>query len=182
MRRIDGSSQQVRHDLPAMRRIAAISYARSVLVLLLITALLVGCGSYAIQGRVVRGSVANIQLVDKNDRRLTEDNRTGGGAEVSGILEPNTPSERQSLGRAVTDGQGYFTMPVDAMGSGFLEYEAMLIARREGHQGTMRTIDLPRGSQRVLITLPLGEDTLKVPERFIDEALRDAEPYLEENR
>jgi len=153
-----------------------------VLALVLTTSLLVGCSGYAIEGRVVRGSVANIELVDKNDRRLTEDNPTGGGAEVQGILEPDTPSERQSLGRVVTDGQGYFSMPVDALGSGFLEYEAMLIARREGHQGAMRTIPLPRMGQRVLITLPLGRDTLKVPERLLDEAMRDAKPYLDEPR
>ena len=152
------------------------------LVLLLITCMLVGCSKYAIQGRVVRGSIANIELVDKNDRRFSEANPTGGGAVVQGVLEPETPTERQSLGRVVTNGQGYFSLPVDAVGSGFLEYEAMLIARREGHQGTMRTIDLPRGSQRVLITLPLGQDSLKVPERFLDEALRDAKPYFEENR
>lgn len=152
------------------------------LALLLVTITLVGCGSYAIQGRVVRGSTASIQIVDKNDRRLTENNPTGGGAVIQGILEPNTPSERQSLGQVVTDGQGRFSLPVNATGSGFLEYEATLVARREGHQGTMRTIDLPRSSQRVLITLPLGADTLRVPERFLDQALQDAKPYFEENR
>lgn len=152
------------------------------LALLLITLMLAGCGSYAIQGRVVRGSTASIQLVDKNDRRLTEDNPTGGGAVVQGILEPNTPSEMQSLGQVVTDGQGNFALPVGAAGAGFLEYEATLIARREGHSGAMTTIDLPRGSQRVLITLPLGPDKLRVPKGFLDEALQDAKPYLEQNR
>ena len=73
-------------------------------------------------------------------------------------------------------------MPVNAGGAGFLEYEAMLIVRREGHQGTMRTIRLPRSGQRVLITLPLGPDTLRVPKRFLDEVMLDAKPYLEENR
>lgn len=154
----------------------------SVLALLLASLMLTGCGNYAIQGRVVRGSVASIQLVDKRDPRLTEDNPTGGGAVVQGVLEPNTPSEMQSLRQVVTDGQGRFAIPVDALGSGFLEYEAMLIARREGHQGTMRTIDLPRRGQRVLIILPLGQDTLRVPDSFLDQTLRDATPYLEENR
>lgn len=153
-----------------------------VFTLLLVTLMLTGCGSYAMQGRVVRGSVASIQLVDKNDRRITEVNPTGGGAVIQAIFEPDTPSERQSLGQVVTDGQGYFSIPVNAMGSGFLEYEAMLVARREGHQGVMRTIDLPRSSQRVLITLPLGRDTLQVPEGFLDQTLRDAKPYLEDNR
>ena len=152
------------------------------LPLLLLALMLVGCSSYAIQGRVLRGSSASIQIVDKNDPRLTEDNPTGGGAVIQGILEPDTPSERKSLGQVVTDGQGRFSMPVNAGGAGFLEYEAMLIVRREGHQGTMRTIMLPRSGQRVLITLPLGPDTLRVPKRFLDEVMLDAKPYLEENR
>lgn len=152
------------------------------LPLLLVSLILVGCSSYAIQGRVLRGSSASIQIVDKNDSRFTEDNPTGGGAVIQGILEPNTPSEKQSLGQVVTDGQGRFSMPVNAAGSGFLEYEATLIARREGHQGTMRTIMLPRSGQRVLITLPLGADTLRVPKRLLDEVMRDAKPYLKDNR
>ena len=148
----------------------------------MITLMLTGCGSYAIQGRVVRGSIPSIQLVDKNDPRLKEDNPTGGGAVIQGILEPDTPSEKQSLGQVVTNGQGWFALPVDALGSGFLEYEAMLIAQREGHQGAMKTIELPRRGQRVLITLPLGQDTLQVPKGFLDDALREAKPYLEDNR
>lgn len=150
--------------------------------LLLAVVMLVGCGSYAIEGRVVRGSIASIQLVSEGDRRMTEANPTGGGAVIQGIFEPNTPSEIKSLGQVVTDGQGYFKIPVDAMGSGFLEYEATLIARRQGHQGVMDTIDLPRRGQRVLITLPLGQNTLRVPETFLDQALREATPFLEENR
>ena len=109
------------------------------LVLLLVTLMLAGCGTYAIQGRVVRGASATIQVVDKNDRRMTENNPTGGGAVIQGILEPNTPSEMKSLGQVVTDGQGNFSIPVEALGSSFLEYEAMLIARREGHSGAMAT-------------------------------------------
>ncbi|MEM9108587.1 MAG: hypothetical protein AAGC72_01030 [Planctomycetota bacterium] len=153
-----------------------------VLLLPLVASVLTGCGSYAIEGRVVRGSMAMIQIIDKDDARMTENNPTGGGAVVQGILEPNTPSEIQSLGQVVTDGQGRFAIPVDALGSGFLEYEAMLIARREGHQGAMKTVDLPRRGQRVLITLPLGADTLRVPKGPLDEALRDAKPYLEQDR
>lgn len=182
MRRIASDTKQVVHGSPATRSVAVISTVRSMFVLLLITSLLVGCGSYAIQGRVVRGSMASIQIVDKDDRRFTEDNPTGGGAVVQGVLEPNTPTEIKPLGQQVTDGQGYFSLPVDAPGSGFLEYEAMLVARREGHQGAMQTIDLPSRSQRVLITLPLGKDTLKVPEGFLDQAMREAKPYFEENR
>lgn len=153
-----------------------------IISILIMSLTLAGCSSYAIEGRVVRGSIASIELIDKNDRRLIEDNPTGGGAVIQGILEPDTPTEMQPLGQVVTDGQGRFALPVDALGSGLLEYEALLIARREGHQGAMATIPLPSSRQRVLITLPLGRDTLKVPERFLDQALREAQPYLQDNR
>lgn len=146
------------------------------------TLMLAGCGSYAIQGRVVRGSVAAIQLVSADDPRLLEENPTGGGAVIQAVLEPDTPTEMRDLGRHVTNGQGWFAIPVDAFGSSVLEYEARLIARRDGHQGVMQTIQLPRGRQRVLITLPQGRDTLIVPENYLDRTLRDAKPYLEENR
>lgn len=142
---------------------------------------LTGCG-YAIQGRVVRGPVAEITVVDSSDPRLTEPNLTGGGAVIVGLLEPERPSDRRPLGKHVTDRQGRFKIPVDAFGSGLLEYEAQLIARREGHQAAVGTIPLPRRGERVLITLPLGEDRLNVPERFLDRALREAEPYLEGQR
>lgn len=155
---------------------------RHIFALLTICLLLTGCGSYAIQGRVVRGSTASIQLVSADDPRLNENNPTGGGAVIQGILEPDTPSETRPLGQVVTNGQGWFKLPVDAVGSGFLEYQAALIARREGHQGIMQTIDLPRRGERVLIVLPLGQDTLKVPKSFLDQALRDASPYLKDGQ
>ena len=150
----------------------------------IITTLLtaVGCSGYAIEGRVVRGSVATIQVVSKNDRRLTESNPTGGGALIQAVFEPETPSDTRSLGQFTTDGQGWFSIPVDAFGAGTLEYEAQLVARREGHQGVMAKIDLPGRGQRVLITLPLGKDTLVVPESFLNQTLREAKPYLDQNR
>ncbi len=151
--------------------------------LFIFAVLMAGCSSgYAIQGRVVRGSIAAIQVVDGDDARLTEENPTGGGALVMAVLEPDTPTETKALGRHITDGQGRFKIPVDAFGSGVLEYEVQIVARREGHQGAMETINLPRGSKRVLITLPLGRDTLVVPEDYLDRTLRDADPYLNQNR
>lgn len=144
---------------------------------------LVGCGSgYAIEGRVVRGSIAMIEVVDDDDPRMTDPDPSGGGATIEGLLEPDTPTEREALGKHTSNGQGYFSIPVNAMGAGFLEYEARLIARRPGHQGAMQTIDLPRRGQAVLITLPAGRDTLVVPENYLERTLRDAEPYLRDDR
>lgn len=154
------------------------------LALLFVLSLLAGCGGsrYAIRGRVVRGSVAQVTIVDKDDPRLTEANATGGGAVITAVLEPHTPTETKALGRHLSNGQGWFAIPVDAFGSSFLEYEAQVVVRREGNQGAMGTFDLPRGDQRVLVTLPPGKDTLVVPQSFLDQTLQDARPYLDENR
>jgi len=160
-----------------------INYTTTCVIALVLTLLtLVGCSSYAIEGRVVRGSRASIQLVDKDDRRLIETNSTGGGAVIQAVYQPNTPTETLSLGQHVTDGQGWFSIPVDAFGAGVLEDEAQIVARREGHQGAMATIDLPRRGQRLLITLPPGRDTLVVPESFLNQVMREAKPYLDQNR
>lgn len=151
-------------------------------VLVVVVFVLSGCSSYAIKGRVIRGPAASVQVVSNDDPRLKESNATGAGAEIQAVLEPTTPTERQGLGRHVSDSQGWFSIPVDAFGSGLLEYEAQIIARRDGNQGVMGTVDLPRRGQSVLITLPLGHDTLVVPEGFLDQTLREAKPYLEESR
>lgn len=151
-------------------------------VLLCAGPMLAGCGGYAIKGRVIRGPVASVQVVSRDDARLTEPNATGGGASVSAVLEPDTPTERRDLGKHLADEQGWFAIPVDAFGSGFLEYEARLLARRRGNQGAVGKVPLPGKRQRVLITMPLGADTLEAPSRLRDEVLRDAEPYLRDER
>lgn len=165
--------------MPATTRSNSASMKLAAVMLLIIASQLIACGSYAIKGRVVRGPIASVEVVDKDDPRLREPNPSGGGAVIQAVLEPNTPSEMRSLGRHVSNGQGWFTIPVDAFGSGLLEYEGQLIVRRQGHQGAMGTFMLPGKSERVLVTLPLGRDTLVVPERFLDRALKDAEPYFE---
>lgn len=144
--------------------------------------MLAGCNSYAIKGRVVRGPIPAVQIVSSSDYRLKETNGTGSSAEVIAVLEPDTPTERKDLGRFITDAQGRFSIPVDAFGSGFLEYEAQFIATRDGNQGAIGKIPLPGSGQQVLITLPLGENNIKAPERFIDSVIREAEPYLDNKK
>lgn len=164
----------------------AISRDRIVCIpLLLLSAitllLLPGCGgSYAIRGKVIQGPMPMIAVVSSSDPRLSEDDPSGAGAVIEGIFEPENRIDRRSLGRVVAGPDGAFALPVDALGAGFLQYEAALIVRREGFQGAMETIALPNRRQRVLIVLPRGRDTLRVPENYLDQTLRDAAPYLED--
>lgn len=137
---------------------------------------------YHIRGRVIRGEVPSVRVVSGDDPRLSGSNITGGGAMIQGILEPNTPTEMKDLGRHKADSQGFFAIPVDAFGARVLEYEAQIVARREGNAGAKGILELPRGSDRLLITLPLGPDNLVVPEPFLDRTIRDAKPYIDEKR
>jgi len=142
-----------------------------------------GCGGgYQLRGKVVEGPIAQVQVVDADDPRFLEPDRSAGGAVVWAVFEPNNGIDRERLGRFVTDGDGVFAIPLDAPGAGLLMYEVQLTARRSGHQGALGTIDVPGRGKRVLITLPHGVDTLRVEEDLVGETLRDAEPYLDGRR
>lgn len=148
-------------------------------VLLIATLLLAGCGGgYRLKGKVVEGPVAMVEVVDADDPRYVEQDRSAGGAVVWAVFEPNNGIDRERLGRFVTDGEGRFEVPIDAVGAGLLMYEVELLARRTGHQGAMGVVPLPGRGGAVLITLPRGVDTLRPEEDYLDQTLRDAEPYL----
>ena len=151
------------------------------LLLGLASVALTGCaGSYAIEGKVIQGPSAQVLVVSSSDARLKESDLSGAGATVEGIFEPNNRIDRRPLNRVRADGEGYFSLPVNETGAGFLEYEATIIARKDGYTGVMQTIALPSRRQRLLIVMPRGRENLRVPEDFLDEALREAKPYLEE--
>lgn len=150
-------------------------------LLLVIVFALFGCGgSYAIHGKVIQGTAPQVLVVGQDDPRLKEDDLSGVGATVQAVFEPNNRIDRRMLPGVLTDSQGFFVLPVDVTGAGFLEYEATVIARKDGFAGAMQTLALPSRRQRLLIIMPRGRENLRVPSDFLDEALRDAAPYLED--
>ena len=112
-----------------------------------------GCSSYKLKGRVVEGQVSYIAIVDASDQRLN-------GHGIPGVmLELMTDPDRinrKRVGQAVSDGDGYFELPVDEIGAGFLEYDVGLTARREGLAGTQLSFRLPPERRRVLVVLRRG--------------------------
>ncbi|MEM9415825.1 MAG: hypothetical protein AAGA29_10160 [Planctomycetota bacterium] len=142
-----------------------------------------GCaGPYVLQGKVVEGPVAEVLVLDADDPRFTREDYSGAGATVSAIFEPGRGIGSERLGRFTADEDGLFAVPIDEAGVGLLQYEVELVARRQGHQSAVATIVIPGRGKRVLITLPVGTDTLRRPEDFVEETLRDARPYLEGGR
>lgn len=151
--------------------------------------LLAGCvssgacaSSYQLRGRVVEGPTAEVRVVRADNASFSKDASGGGGALVWAVWEPGDGINRKRLGQFTTDENGFFSIPIDEAGAGFLIYEMELTARWRGHQGVMQTIRVPGPGKRVLITLPRGVDTLRRPDDVLERTLRDAEPYLDGRR
>lgn len=114
-----------------------------------------GCGAYELQGAVVLGDISYIALVDESDPRLTGD----GVAGVQVMLETDPSSlNREVVGTAVSGPDGSFTIPVDEIGAGFLEYEVAVRARAPGYLSTEQWFRLPPSRKRVLVSLAPGQD------------------------
>lgn len=123
--------------------------------------LLVGCGSYALQGRVIHGSSPEVLIVDRDDPRLEGSGVPG--ASVRLTIDPDSLG-RNILSPTTTRPDGTFSIPVDEFGAGILEYDAGLLVRKEGHEPAYRDFRLPGGNQRVLVVLPRGVDDFHEPD------------------
>lgn len=115
---------------------------------------LTGCGGYALEGRVVQGSRPAVRVVGENDPGL--DGPPLEGVQVSATLDPHDLNAKP-LGSATSGPDGRFSLPVEALGAGMLEYEVEVAAGRQGYQSAGDIFPMPKRSQRLLITLPPGE-------------------------
>jgi len=124
--------------------------------LLMPLGVLTGCNDgYTIEGRVVRGTLGMVTLVDPDDGQL------GGtpvsGATVRAIRDPGRLSSRE-FGSAVSGADGTFRLRIDSIGAGLLREEWLITANRPGTAGAEGVLALPRnaGTQRLLVTLAAG--------------------------
>jgi len=130
--------------------------APRVLAVVALAAVLGGCGSYTLRGRVIAGEASYILVVDKDDPALA------GGAGVQGaIVTLSTDPQRlnrEVVGSAVSGPDGWFDTPFDKLGGGVLEYDAGVRVTRSGYQSTEHFFRLPGSSKRVLVVLAPGRD------------------------
>lgn len=154
-------------------------------VLTVLTALLVGCGGYQLRGRVVESGFAQVTTVAEDDPRYAADYGDSAalgdgvaGASVVVVLDPTRPS-RRTVASGSTDAQGRFAVPVDVAGPGLLMHDLQMTVRRKGFTGLAREIELPRGSRRLLVEMPVGRDNLGDTRSLRDQTLDDARPYLD---
>ena len=127
---------------------------RSITCPLLLVLALAGCGGYALEGRVVQGPRPSVRVVGADDPAL--DGSPLSGVQVSATLDP-TDLNAKPLGSATTGPDGRFSLPVQALGAGTLQYEVEVAARRDGYQSAGDMFPMPGRSQRLLITLTPGE-------------------------
>ncbi|MEM9883351.1 MAG: hypothetical protein AAF800_10575, partial [Planctomycetota bacterium] len=124
------------------------------------------------------GDEPGVELVNRRDPRLE---RFGlPGAELELWLDPDRLRPRRT-GRAVTDADGRFAMPVDAEGAGLLMLDVHLDTRRDGFASVSDAFVLPGAGadRRIVVTMKRGEaGTLPGRENIVDQTLREAEPFL----
>lgn len=128
-----------------------------------------GC-SYAVEGRVVRGEVSMVEVVDAGDARLSDPSIALSGVGVHVQADP-TSLRRKTLGRAVSSRDGGFRVPVDEFGAGVMEFDLGVFARKKGYEPAEGFLRKPGGGRRVLVTLTPGQDraTGEQPDSLRDE-------------
>jgi hypothetical protein len=145
------------------------------LVIALALGLLAGCGEYHLAGRVVEGPRPQVLVVHSDDPRLAGPPIES--ASIEAVLDPNSAG-RTSLGTVFTDESGRFSIPVDALGAGALEYEVMILARGPKRAPAQAVVALPPRGREVLVVLPAGRDRAISPRDPIRDAQRDIERHF----
>ena len=134
-----------------------------------------GCSPYQIEGLVVPGAVGEVLLLDDNDQRL----RMAGiaGAAVDLTIDPSSMRPKL-IGKFATDEDGRFTIPVDALGAGLLEYEVAVTCSAQGHQTVYQTMQMPARRKRLLVVMVPGRDTYRPKNDILKETRKMADELL----
>ncbi|HMN96611.1 MAG TPA: hypothetical protein PKC43_01745 [Phycisphaerales bacterium] len=131
------------------------SRAPLLLLLLALLPFVAACGSYTIQGRVVRTGYSGVVVTEASDARLSG---TGiAGVSISIVRDPGRLNTEQ-VGSTVTDADGNFTLVVSALGAGITDEEWLLRAGRRGVSPVESMIRLPAspGQRRILVMTSMG--------------------------
>ena len=118
--------------------------------------LLQACGQYTIIGKVIEGDLSSAVLVPADDPDVARPGLSA--ASVSILRDPDTP-KRAIAGSATTDELGFFEMPVEGVGAGWMVEEWLVRAERTGYAPAAAHIALPASPRRyyLLITVRRGQ-------------------------
>lgn len=112
-----------------------------------------GCASYSLEGRVIPGESSFVAIVDSSDTRL--DTRGVSNVEIQLWTDPERPN-RELIASTMSGPDGSFSIPVQEVGAGFLQYDVALVARASGYAITEHAFRLPSNSRRALVIMRPG--------------------------
>ncbi len=142
-------------------------------VLCLCTLIQTGCSSYTLRGRVVQGNHNGIVVVAPDDPRLQ-----GPGAADIRITIERDPNKgwRKQVGSSVSNPDGWFDIPVDAFGAGWMDEFWGVFASGPGYESHEEYIRLPGSPKHgmILVTLHPG---IATPPKRPDDLMRQYEQY-----
>lgn len=134
---------------------------------LLALALLAGCSSYTLSGRVVQGDVGYATFLDAGDPQF--EGGTGiGGVTVRVWTDPEKLN-RKVVGTGVSNPDGSFSLEIDEFGAGFLDYDISVEAMRPGFAPVEGYFKLPGKGRRVLIMMTPGRDSRPSRDSLMDQ-------------
>jgi hypothetical protein len=100
-----------------------------------------GCGSYSLRGRVIEGGSPMILFVPEGDESL-DYGRPISEASISLTRDPDQLN-RETVAQSRSGPSGWFAMPVDAFGAGWMDESWEVVARARGYFGVEQTLRLP---------------------------------------
>lgn len=128
---------------------------------------LVGCETYQLRGRVVRGGTPMMLIVDADDPQLEGPGVSG--AHIDLTLDPDSLG-RKSLDSGRSGPNGDFAIPIDEFGAGTLEYKIGAIVRQTGYAPVSGKFIMPGDDRRLLIVMRRGQDHEVDPSNQLDRA------------
>ena len=141
--------------------------------------LLAACTPYALRGRVIEGYRASVEVVNKNDPRLTTQEPGLADAYVVVTLDPGRLNARR-IGSGLSDSTGNFALSVDVSGAGVLMHDVEVVGSRPDFLDASGEFTLPGSNKRVLITLPAGNQKRVDDRPLLERTMEEAQPYLRE--
>ena len=167
-----GQLQQDHIGWASSRRAVSVVVACVVLLSLVMT----GCSPYQLQGRIVEGKTPQVLVVNANDKRLSAEPLEGASIELT--LDPSSISP-QRLGKVVSDENGDFVMPEDAMGAGsFQEYDLGILITAPKHRNIWQTLKLPSAKKRLLVIMATGSAGPPPPQDILKESLQLKDRFM----
>lgn len=128
----------------------------ALVLVLAISAALLGCSGYELRGWVVQGEYGDVTIIDRDDPRI-EEAQAVANAEIALSRDPGTLGE-EIVARTRSDAEGAFRLPVESFGAGWMDEQWRIQSAAAGHRNVDVVLRLPNNPnrRRVLITLPTG--------------------------